>query len=403
MERAYVAVFSAALYLFIVRALRYRRVDAIKRKYGMLKRDDLSKLTADQAQEVLQELVEMEFPQLFGFSVVFALFKTYAVPSVSSLLVTTGELSRPETASKRIADTGVLILEFCLNNPSSERSMQAIVRMNYIHSRYIKAGKISNDDLLYTLSLFALEPTRWINDHEWRHLSDLEMCSAGTFWKAIGDQMAIDFSPLRSYKTGWKDGLQWLDEVRTWSEGYEGTNVRSAPTNRKLALAHLDVIFLNIPRRWHYIMHWLVATLLGERMRQAMLLPEPPRLFVAALEWTFTLRKLMLRHLMLPRPEFMRKQHISASSETDGRYSSHIYLTHPWYVKPTFTRRWGLAALFTRMIGRKLPGDDGNKYNPEGYSISEIGPFGTNKSVGTDLAEMRDISPGGCPFSRIKV
>ena len=70
-------------------------------------------------QDVLKELVEMEFPKLMGFSIVFALFKTYGVPSVSSLLVTTGELSAPETASKRTADTGVLLLEFCLNKPST--------------------------------------------------------------------------------------------------------------------------------------------------------------------------------------------------------------------------------------------------------------------------------------------
>jgi len=100
------------LYLFIVRRLRYQRVDAIKRKHGMLSRENFRNLTADQAQDVLKELVEMEFPQLFGFSTVFALFKTYALPSVSSLLVATGELSRDQTTSKRIADTGVLILEF---------------------------------------------------------------------------------------------------------------------------------------------------------------------------------------------------------------------------------------------------------------------------------------------------
>ena len=108
----------------------------------------------------------MEFPQLFGFSIVFALFKTYALSSVSSLLVATGELSRCETASKRIADTGVLILEFCMNPPSSERSKQAVARMNHLHPRYLKAGKISNDDMLYTLSLFALEPVRWVNRYE---------------------------------------------------------------------------------------------------------------------------------------------------------------------------------------------------------------------------------------------
>ena len=124
-----------AAYLLVVRLLRYRRVNAIKHKHGMLDRSNFATLTADQAQDVLKELVEMEFPKFMGFSIVFALFKTYGIPSVSSLLVTTGELSGPETASKRTADTGVLLLEFCLNKPSSERAIEAIARMNYLHSR----------------------------------------------------------------------------------------------------------------------------------------------------------------------------------------------------------------------------------------------------------------------------
>ena len=88
------------------------------------------------------------------------------MPSVSSLLVATGQLESMRTASKRIADTGVILLEFALNDPTSERTLRAIARMNYLHSPYIKSGKITNDDLLYTLSLFALGPARWVANLE---------------------------------------------------------------------------------------------------------------------------------------------------------------------------------------------------------------------------------------------
>lgn len=44
-------------------------------------------------------------------------------------------------------------------------------------SKYQKAGKISNEDMIYTLALFALEPARWIKRYEWRELTDLEYCS----------------------------------------------------------------------------------------------------------------------------------------------------------------------------------------------------------------------------------
>jgi hypothetical protein len=52
--------------------------------------------------------------------------------------------------------------------------------MNYIHSQYQKAGKISNEDMLYTLSVFITEPIRWINDYEWRPMTDMEVCATST-------------------------------------------------------------------------------------------------------------------------------------------------------------------------------------------------------------------------------
>ncbi len=61
--------------------------------------------------------------------------------------------------------------------------------MNYIHSGYQRAGKISNEDLLYTLSVFITEPISWIAKYEWRELTDMEICAIGTFWKSIGDSM----------------------------------------------------------------------------------------------------------------------------------------------------------------------------------------------------------------------
>jgi len=117
-------------------------------------------------------------------------------------------LASKETAFKRVADTSILLLEFALNTPSSGRAMKVIARMNYLHCRYQKAGKISNSDMLYTSSLFALEPMRWISRYEWRECSELELCACGTYWKAIGDAMNISFAELSSQSSGWTDGLQ---------------------------------------------------------------------------------------------------------------------------------------------------------------------------------------------------
>jgi hypothetical protein len=65
--------------------------------------------------------------------------------------------------------------------------------MNYLHKPYIGSGRISNQDLLYTLSVFVTEPIAWIDRFEWRTVAEHEVCTLGTFWKSVGDAMGIKY------------------------------------------------------------------------------------------------------------------------------------------------------------------------------------------------------------------
>ena len=143
--------------------------------------------------------------------------------------------------------------------------------MNYLHSLYRKSGKITNDDLLYTLSVFALEPSRWINRYEWRHMSDLEMCACGTYWKNMGDAMEISFTKLPSCAEGWQDGLHWLKEVGTWSDEYEETHMVPADTNKHLTDSQFDYILPNLPARYRDPCKQLAVSLLGDRLRRSVM------------------------------------------------------------------------------------------------------------------------------------
>ena len=320
---------------------------------------------------------------------------------MSSLLVATGELTGQVRASKRTADTGVLLLEFAFNRPSSARAIKAIARMNFLHSQYQKAGKILNSDMLYTLSVFALEPVRWINQYEWRKLTDFERCASGTFWKAMGDAMEIDMSELPSHAGGWQDGLHWLEEVEVWSLAYEERHMVPDLKNAKLANAHLDVIFFNLTPAIRDLGKRVVSIIVGERLRKAMMLPKPSAVQCKLFSAVLLVRRFFLRHTFLPRPEFFRKRYISREPErATGRYSAREYLSYPWYVKPTWKRRWSPRAWFLRVIGRKLPGDDGSMYAPEGYLIEEVGPD-SQKGLGAVEMEKTKLNledRGGCPF-----
>ena len=208
---------------------------------------------------------------MFNKSLQFALFRTYGIPTISKLLVQTTQFSEESTATKRYTDTTVLIAEFMGYHPTSTRSIEAIGRMNYIHSQYQKSGKILDDDLLYTLALFAGEPARWIDKYEWRKLEDFEKCAIGTFWKAIGDAMGIPFKNLRSGGEGWLDGLQWLDELNEWSAEYEKRFMVPDRNNQKTAEQTVAILLYSLPGFAKGLGRKMVSALMDDRLRTAMM------------------------------------------------------------------------------------------------------------------------------------
>lgn len=106
-------------------------------------------------------------------SLSFALFKTYAIPSISSVLCKSNELGSAKNAGRRAEDTTVVIGEFVNGGGlDSERGTAALARMNFLHGRY--GNLITREDKLYTLSLFIFEPALFIEKYEWRPLTPLE-------------------------------------------------------------------------------------------------------------------------------------------------------------------------------------------------------------------------------------
>lgn len=113
-------------------------------------------------------------PRLISVALSFALFNTYAIPSISKVLAGSKQLLLPENASRRAEDTGVILAELMAEDGGldGERATGALSRMNWLHRRY--GSRITRDDLLYTLSLFIFVPTEWCEKFEWRPLTELE-------------------------------------------------------------------------------------------------------------------------------------------------------------------------------------------------------------------------------------
>lgn len=156
------------------------------------------------------------------------------------------------------------------NNPTSARAYLGLARTRYLHSGYRASGKILDDDMLFTLALFALQPIRFINRYEWRQLSDLERCAIGTFWKSVGDGLEISYEKLPSGKTGFRDGIQWLEEIDAWSEEYEAKFMVPDAKNRETADQTTAVLVYMLPKMLHPVGLQVVSFMMDDRLRKAM-------------------------------------------------------------------------------------------------------------------------------------
>ena len=384
-------------------------------------------MTNEDAFYIQQSIGELEFPFTYEKALQFALFRTYGIPSISKLLVQTSEFSEAATATKRYADTVLLIAEFAGHHPQSERSIEAIGRMNYIHHQYQKAGKISNDDMLYTLSLFAMEPVRWIERFEWRELEDFEKCAFGTFWKAIGDAMNISYDGLKggeSDGSGWRDGLDWLEKVDQWAQGYEERCMVPDEHNRKTANETVAILLWSVPQSLKPYGRKVVGALMDDRLRKAMMsvslkidvsltmlmifssFGQPSIIYPVLVSIIFGTRRFFLRYFSLPRPYFMRSRNLSDEPSKEGKYFMTRWETVPWYVKPTLRNRWSLQSWWSWIMRQPYPGADGDKYRPNGYKIPEIGPRSMQGRGGEYMKESKERivteRMKGCPFVRAK-
>ncbi|KAL8706290.1 MAG: hypothetical protein Q9201_000666 [Fulgogasparrea decipioides] len=413
---------ALVIYLTLVYTLRYRRSHYLTAQHS----HHIHHMTVPLAHSIHNTLITLEFPSTFSLATTFALFKAYGIPSISSLLVHTNQLAGPPLASsKRYADTGALLLEAVLNEPGSKRSAEALGRINWLHDRFRYRGEgkggIRDEDMLYTLSLFALEPMRWVKRYEWRELSQVEVCAVGTLWKYYGDALKVPFQLLPGFEKGWKDGGEWIRNLEEWSKEYEEKHMVPAESNHKLAEATLRIILCKMPKSLYGFGAKVFASIMEDKLRWAMLyvyliylffiqqsragtnpnrIETPPPTYTKTLSLLVALRKFYLRHLSLPRYRPVTRMP-TPSPTNDGRINLPRVRMHPWYIRPTFKKRWGLSALLTRLRGGVLPGDD-PKFMPEGFLTRDLGPMGLvgkgHNEVDGEVQRLQEDGGRGCPF-----
>ncbi|MEM9105952.1 MAG: oxygenase MpaB family protein, partial [Pseudomonadota bacterium] len=183
----------------------------------------------------------------------FALFRTYGVPSISRLLVNTGEFeNRPR---KRYDDTALILAEIMENGLGSVRGRRSISRMNAMHGRY----RISNEDMLYVLSTFVCEPIRWLERFGRRPMTEKEKRAWFLYYRSLGHRMGIRQIP---------DKLATLME---WNVAYESARFQFAESNRKIAMVTTDLLLgFYLPRCLCWVGRPVVRSLMDPPLLRSM-------------------------------------------------------------------------------------------------------------------------------------
>lgn len=376
-----------------VRKQRFSRINELTRRLGYrgLSREEIySKITLSDADIINQDFWQLEFPKIYTTALQFALFRTYAIPTISRILKKTKQLANPKFCGKRYSDTVVLIGEFTTWGVDSDRASLAIARMNYLHSLH---PEILPCDTLYTLLLFATQPVEFISRYEWRNPTVLEEAACWKFWTEVGKRMKIPTEVIPST----------FDAMVESYNAYEEKYMHPAETNHYVGKQTLRLLLYWVPTaagRW--LGEQIVFAVLDERLRTAMIFPKAKAWATYSVNVIIHVRRWYLKHLALPRKE--RVIRVRKDKEPNGKYTVNYADNEPWYVKRTLKNRlgiWGWVAWFGGWpIG-------GKEFHDDGYEIERIGPTSfENTGVEWCKKEKEEISRmakssngGGCPLA----
>ncbi len=214
-------------------------------------------------ERIYRLLVAHEFPWDMTQALSFALFRTYAVPSIGGLLDRTGELEH--RTQRRYDDTALLLDEPLRHGLHSPRGRQAIRQVNRMHADH----DIAAEDMRYVLSTFVVVPKRWMDDYGWRPLSAAEVRASVRYYRELGALMGIADVP-RTYA-----------EFESLLEDVESRRFRFDPGGRRVADATMRLMLTFYPRVPARLTEAFSRSLMDDRLLAAFGYPRPPRPVVA--------------------------------------------------------------------------------------------------------------------------
>ncbi|MGY0021691.1 oxygenase MpaB family protein [Streptomyces sp. YJ-C3] len=231
-----------------------------------------------------------EFPWDTMQALGFALYRTYAVPSIGRLLSRTGEFT--DRTQKRYDDTVLILDAVGEHGMDAPRGREAIRRMNQMHRAY----DITNDDYLYVLSTFVVVPKRWLDDYGWRPYSRHEVRASTNYYRALGARMNIQHIPAT------------YEEFEGYMDSYERRHFAFDAGGRAVSEATLELMASWYPGPLGPAMRTASRCLMDAPLRSAFGYADPPAPLERAVRGGMRLRGRLVR-LLPPRrtPRYARQ------------------------------------------------------------------------------------------------
>jgi hypothetical protein len=227
-----------------------------------------------------------EFPWDTETALSLALFRTFAVPTISRILLDSGAFTGD--TRRRYDDTELLLAEVEEHGPDSDRGRAAIRRVNRMHAAY----PIRPIDLTYVLSTFVVEPRRWIDRYGWRPLHDHEVTAAWRYWRDLGARFGAPDLP------------EDLATFTAWNAAFERAEFRYDPANHAVADATMTMYLRDVYRVPGPLLpaaRRATLAILEPELVAALGYPASPPWLRAAAHLALRARALVLRHLVPPR------------------------------------------------------------------------------------------------------
>ncbi|MFO6452953.1 MULTISPECIES: oxygenase MpaB family protein [unclassified Aeromicrobium] len=231
-------------------------------------------------EEIARLFGQYDFPWDLEQALSFALFRTYAVPSIGRLLYETEQFGTD--TQRRHDDTALLLGEIVDQGLESTPGRAAIRRMNQMHGRY----DISNDDMRYVLATFVVMPNRWVNRYGFRRTTPTEDVAGVNYYRRLGRLMGITDVP-----TDLAGFARLLDD-------YEAEHFRFDPRSRAVADATLDLLTTFYPRPLAPGVRRFSIAIMDPHLREAFGYDHPPAWFERLSHGALRLRGRVVR--MLP-------------------------------------------------------------------------------------------------------